>query len=88
MIPLLEELFPKFLRTSTFSVPYEKYYVVFSILGSQSDSSGGGDTDDDDGDPDIPKGDVLWFTPSVAWVEMLNGKILIWKLGRRLDKGM
>ena len=43
---------------------------------------------DDDGDPDIPGGDLLWFTPSVAWVEMLNGKILIWKLGRRLDKGM
>ena len=52
------------------------------------DSRGGGDTDDDDGDPDIPWEDVLWFTPSVAWVEMLNGKILIWKLGRRLDKGM
>ena len=54
----------------------------------QSDIRGGGDTDDDDGDPDIPGQDVLWFTPSVAWVEMLNGKILIWKLGRRLDKGM
>ena len=53
-----------------------------------SDSGGGGDSDDDDGDPDILGEDVLWFTPSVAWVEMLNGKILIWKLGRRLDKGM